>query len=231
MKAVLVKDLCFSYPGGDRVLDSLCVEIDRGMKVAMVGGNGSGKTTFLLHLNGLLDGTGHIEVLEMARSRRNIRTIRSRIGLLLNQAEYQFIMPDLLNDVILSLPDRYPDPEERKARALYWISRFGLEEYANSSPLDLSSGEMKRAALAGVFAREPEIVLLDEPLNTIDRGSSMVLLDILRSMEQTMVIATHRRLLVEEMATHVAVMEKGRVTGFYEKGEYLKSGHLSEYLF
>jgi len=90
---------------------------------------------------------------------------------------------------------------------------------------------MKRAALAGVLARGPQLLLLDEPLGGLDRENGEKLAAVLRSLATTMLIATHRRFVVDEVATHVAVMEEGRITGFYEKKKALKMRNVQGLLF
>ncbi len=231
MNALEIKGLSYSYPGGHGALHGVDLEIEKGMRVAIVGKNGSGKTTLLLHIMGFLDGEGRIAVMEMVRSRRTIKDIRRMVGCLFSQVEYQFIMPDLVNDIILSLPENAGNLSEKHEIAMRWLDRFNLSRYARSNPLDLSSGEMKRAALAGVLAREPELLLLDEPLTNLDRENSVVLIDLLKSFPATMLIATHRRFLVEELATHVAVMDAGKISGFYARDEALASSDVRGLVF
>lgn len=228
---IQIRNLSYSYPDGKQALDGLNLEVAAHSRLVLAGPNGSGKSTLLLHLNGLLDGPGEIRIAGLSRSRRNMRKIRKIIGYLFSQVEYQFIMPDLLNDVMLSVPDDVSDINDRRDLAMGWLARLGLEEYAERSPLELSSGEMKRAALAGILAGEPEVILMDEPLNNLDRASSMQLMDILSSLEQTMVIATHRRLLAEKCATRLAFMEKGRIEEVLEAGKALGLPIAGEILF
>ncbi len=221
MNAVTVKNLSYTYPDGRRGLKDISLVVKKGSRVALVGSNGSGKSTLLLHLNGLLDGAGEIEIMGIPRRKKNMGHIRHSIGYLFSQIDYQFIMPDLINDVMISIPGTGTG-EERAREARLWLARFGLEEYEGASPLELSSGEMKKAALAGVLAREPGLIILDEPLNTIDRRASMELMKILRKLPQTMIMATHRLLPVRELATHIAVMEEGIITGYYPAREGLE---------
>ena len=224
MNAIMIKDLTYHYPSGRHALKGVSLELPEGTRTALIGKNGSGKSTLLLHINGLLDGGGIIEVSGVRRSRATIAEIRKKIGLLFGQTEYHFIMTDLLRDVMLGVRDAGLSPEQKRGEAMGWLRYFGLEGYASASPMDLSSGEMKRAALAGVLAAKPEILLLDEPLNGLDRESAAGLVSLLKEVPATMIIATHRLFLVETLATHVAVMDEGIITGFYpvEKGLRLK---------
>jgi energy-coupling factor transporter ATP-binding protein EcfA2 len=149
----------------------------------------------------------------LRRTKKNMPAIRRSIGCLFNPVEYQFIMPDLANDIMLSIPGPLSVREKYKA-ALEWLKKFNLEKYASCSPLELSSGEMKRAALATVIARVPDVLLLDEPLNNIDRKAALELIEILASMKQTMIIATHRLLIAKQLATHIALMKDGMITDY-----------------
>ena len=214
MDALVIKNLSYSYPDGKTALSDVNLTVQKGSRVALIGENGSGKSTLLFHINGLLDGQGFIEVMGIRRAKKNMKAIRHSIGCLLNPIEYQFIMPDLAHDIMISLPEHLPDKEKYDA-ALRWLKKFDLEQYASSSPLELSSGEMKKAALAGILAREPDFLLIDEPLNNLDRASSFEILELLASMSQTMLIATHRFIVAEKLATHVAVMKGGTITGYH----------------
>lgn len=228
---ITIRNLSFSYPDGKQALDNISLEIAPSSRLILAGPNGSGKSTLLLHLNGLLDGPGEISIAGLDRTRRNMGAIRKRIGYLFSQVEYQFIMPDLLNDVMLSVPEEVSETKRREEIAMAWLEKLGLEGYADRSPLELSSGEMKRAALAGILARQPKVILMDEPLNNLDKASSMQLLDILASLEQTMVIATHRRLVAEECGTHVAFMKNGRIEKVMEAEQALADPMAGEIFF
>jgi len=221
VNAIIVENLNYTYPDGRRGLRDVFLSVEDGSRVALVGSNGSGKSTFLLHLNGLLNGTGLIEIMGVSRSRKNMKLIRKKIGYLFSHIDYQFIMPDLLNDIMISIPGGI-DMESKIGEARTWLNKFKLSDYEQYSPLELSSGEMKRAALAGVLARKPDVLILDEPLNAVDRKASMDLIEILSSLHHTMIMATHRQLLVRELATHVAVMENGSIAGYYTVKEGLK---------
>jgi cobalt/nickel transport system ATP-binding protein len=231
MNALVIKKLEYQYPDGRYGLRGVDLTVADGSRVALIGSNGSGKTTLLLHIIGLLDGDGYIEVMGIERTKKSIRDIRKRVGFLFSQVEYQFIMPDLLNDIMLSFSETSLSVELKKEAAMKWLQDLNLAQYFNRSPLDLSSGEMKRAALAGILSRNPSILLLDEPLNNLDKHNSKILIEILRSLKNTMIFATHRRLLVEELATHIALMEDGRITGFFKKENGLGIGIKKDLLF
>ncbi len=228
---LIIRQLNYTYPHSRSGLREINLEVPAGMRLALVGKNGSGKTTLLLHIVGLLDGSGHMEIAGLERKGGNMAEIRRRVGFLFSQVEYQFIMPDVLNDVLLGVRRDGASGEEALEEARRWLSRFGLEKYQGSSPLELSSGEMKRAALAGILASGPRLLLLDEPLNNLDRENSLALIASLKSLETTMILSTHRDLLVRELATHVALMEEGTIAGIYPRREALKRRDITALLF
>ncbi len=225
MKALLIKDLSYRYSDGRSGLEGVDIEIEKGSKVCLIGRNGSGKTTLLLHINGLLNGEGLIEVMGIRRSRETMKDIRKKTGFLFSQVEHHFIMPELLNDVLLGTDD--PD---NSGSAMKLLEAFNLTKYIGKNPLELSAGEMKRAALAGVLARDPEILLLDEPLQNLDRENSEKLLSILLGLKKSMLIAPHSRFLVERLADQVAIMENGRITALYEKKSAMKRKDVKDLL-
>jgi energy-coupling factor transporter ATP-binding protein EcfA2 len=225
MKALLIKDLSYRYSDGRSGLEGVDIEIEKGSKVCLIGRNGSGKTTLLLHINGLLNGEGLIEVMGIRRSRETMKDIRKKTGFLFSQVEHHFIMPELLNDVHLGT-----DEPDNSGSALKLLEAFNLTKYIGKNPLELSAGEMKRAALAGVLARDPEILLLDEPLQNLDRENSEKLLSILLGLKKSMLIATHSRFLVERLADQVAIMENGRITALYEKKSAMKRKDVKDLL-
>jgi energy-coupling factor transporter ATP-binding protein EcfA2 len=225
MKALSIKDLRYRYRDGRNGLDGVNIEIEKGAKVCLIGRNGSGKTTLLLHINGLLNGEGLIEVMGIRRSRKTMKDIRKKTGFLFSQVEHHFIMPELLNDVLLGMEDT-----NDSAGAMKLLEAFNLTRYIGRNPLELSAGEMKRAALAGVLARNPELLLLDEPLQNLDRENSEKLLALLLGLKKSMLIATHSRFLVERLADQVAVMEAGMITGVFDRAEALRRKDVKDLL-
>jgi cobalt/nickel transport system ATP-binding protein len=217
MSYCVIKNLNYTYPDGKTGLNNVSLSIEGGMKLALVGQNGSGKTTLLYHIVGFLDGDGYINVAGIERTGKTIAGIREKTGFLFSSVEYQFIMPDVFNDVMLSIKDEDLDMEQKREKALSWMDTFNISRYRDTSPLDLSSGEMKRAAMAAILAGSPELIILDEPLNNLDKTNSLALINILKSLPNTMIFATHRRLLAEDLATHIAVMNRGEITAIYEK--------------
>lgn len=210
MSIINVKDLTYVYPDNIKALDSLTFTIENNDKIGIIGHNGSGKSTLLLILSALLMPTsGNVNILKTELNHKTKSIIRKNVGILFSQVEYQFIMPDLLNDVMLSITDG--SSEQKKDQALHWLAKVNLVEMAYISPLALSSGQMKRAALASVLAKNPKILLLDEPLANLDKPSSEAVLHLLQDLQLTIVFATHSLYLVEQLANRIIVLEKGKI--------------------
>lgn len=210
MPLLSVQNISYTYPDGTPALSDISFSAENCEKIALVGHNGSGKSTLLLLLSALLlPSAGTIVFEEIALSQKTKSDIRKRVGILFPQVEYQFIMPDCLNDVMLSIKDG--TKEARKTTAMEYLRYVNLEAYVHQNPLFLSSGQMKRAALASVLAKKPKLLLLDEPLANLDRPSSNAVIDILSSLDIAIVFATHARHAVETLANRVIVLDGGRI--------------------
>lgn len=210
MPFIRAHDLSYTYPDGTKALSNISFTIERGEKIALIGHNGSGKSTMLLLLAALMLPTGGTLALENTEyTKKTQRTIRNAIGILFSQVEYQFIMPDCLNDVMLSIKEG--TKEERKAAAMEYLSYVNLQSLSHHNPLFLSSGQMKRAALASVLAKKPKLLLLDEPLANLDRPSSDAVMEILESLDITTVFATHSLHAARYLARRTIVLDKGQI--------------------
>jgi len=180
----------------------------------LLGANGSGKTTFVLHLNGLLEGEGSIEVCGIPLSdRAALDRVRSKVGLVFQDSDEQLFMPTVLEDVAFGPLNQGLAPETAAARARQMLERVGMAEALNKAPYHLSAGEKKRVAIAGVLAMEPEILVLDEPTTFLDPPAQHHLTVLLRSLPQARIIVTHDVELAEELATRAVFFDRGRIAG------------------
>ncbi|MEJ5362331.1 MAG: ABC transporter ATP-binding protein [Spirochaetota bacterium] len=211
MNIINVENVEYQYPDGTIALNNISFSILDNQKVAIIGHNGSGKSTLLLLLSALLLPTrGTITILDMQLTARNKSQIRKSIGMLFSQVEYQFIMPDIINDIMLSI--EAGTIEEKKQIALQWLQKVNLEGMQFHSPLSLSTGQMKRAALAAVLAKQPSVLLLDEPLASLDKPSSEAVIQILTQIKIPIIFATHSLYAVNTLAQRVIVLDKGKIT-------------------
>jgi len=209
--AIEIRQLSFSYDSTKPALSAIDMIVAYGECVALVGPNGAGKSTLLLQLNGVLRGRGEIRILGLDMNRGNLREIRRRVGLLFQDPRQQLFLPSIEEDIAFGpLNAGWPEETARRQTAAI-MERFGLREIAASSPLHLSPGEQKKAALAAVLVMEPELLAFDEPSAGLDPASRREFIERVRTLPQTKVIATHDMDLAYELCGRVLVMDKGRV--------------------
>lgn len=206
-----VHDFHLTYPDGRKALRGVNLTLSEGEKVALVGPNGAGKSTLMLALVGLLKGKGTIRVFGEDLTDGNARRVRARIGLVFQDPDDQLFSPTVFDDVAYGpLYAGLPEPEIRR-RVTRALSQVGLEGFEDRLSHHLSEGEKKRAAIATVLAMEPEVLLLDEPSAGLDPRARRRLMEVLRALPQTMLVATHDLELVAELLPRTVVMDGGVV--------------------
>jgi cobalt/nickel transport system ATP-binding protein len=206
-----VRDLHYAYPDGTVALHGVHFSLAAGETVAVLGANGSGKTTFLLHLLGLIEGQGAIQVCGKPLAKENLPFIRQKIGVLFQDSDDQLFMPTVEEDVAFGPLNMGLDASEVERRVNHSLELVGMRERAPRAPYHLSAGEKRRVALAGVLAMEPEIIVLDEPATFLDPPSRSALISILRSVAQAKIIVTHDLELARALATRAVFFEKGKI--------------------
>ncbi len=214
MKVISIRGLRYRYPDGTQALDGIDFHLDAGECVALFGANGSGKTTFLLHLNGLLEGEGDVEICGMPVSKKTLQTIRAKVGLVFQDSDEQLFMPSVLEDVAFGPLNLGVSPTDAIARAEKTLEQVGLPHAAiHKAPYHLSSGEKRRAAIAGILAMEPEILVLDEPTTSLDPPGQRGLVKLLRELPHAKILATHDVNFARALAHRAVFFERGRVVG------------------
>jgi cobalt/nickel transport system ATP-binding protein len=206
-----VRGLHFHYADGTAALDGVDFELYPGETVALFGPNGSGKTTFVHHLNGLLVGEGAVKVCGLAVEKKNYPAVRRKIGLVFQDSDEQLFMPSVLEDVAFGPLNQGATAEQAIERARRALDDVGLAAAAGKAPYHLSAGEKKRAALAGILAMEPEILALDEPTTFLDPPGRRDLAALLRRLPQAKLIVTHDAAFAAALAQRAVFFEKGRI--------------------
>lgn len=218
-----IDDITYVYEQGTAMavnaLDHISVDIPDGQFIGLVGHTGSGKSTFVQMLNGLLKPTtGHVywDDQDIHADGYNKKELRSRVGLVFQYPEHQLFETDVLTDVMfgpknLGLSDA--ECEKRAKEALR--QTFLPEEFWKASPFDLSGGQQRRAAIAGVLVMHPQILILDEPTAGLDPKGRDEILDMVRDMKRslnmTIVLVSHSMDDVAEYADRILVMNAGKI--------------------
>ena len=226
---ILLKGVGYSYaedtPFEKRALTDVDLHIPSGSYTAIIGHTGSGKSTVLQHLNALLKPTEGVVMIgdrkiEAGVKAKDLRNVRRQVGIVFQFPEQQLFDETVLKDIMFG-PLNFGVPEkeaERRAREL--VVQLGLPEgVLEKSPFDLSGGQMRRVAIAGVLAMEPEVLVLDEPTAGLDPRGRREIMDLFHELHitknLTTVLVTHSMEDAARYADRVAIMHKGRcvVTG------------------
>ncbi len=199
-------------------LEDIDFTIEDGEMLALIGHTGSGKSTLAQHLNGLLSPTSGrvlVDGEDINEKGANRRALRQRVGLLFQYAEYQLFEETVYKDIAFGPRNQGLTGDALDARVREAFARVHLpQEALEKSPFELSGGQMRRVALAGVVAMQPSVLVLDEPIAGLDprgRDELMQVIDELHRGGVTIVLISHNMDDVARIATRVAVLDKGRL--------------------
>ncbi|WP_048150969.1 energy-coupling factor ABC transporter ATP-binding protein [Methanolacinia paynteri] len=240
MKSIIrLKDVEFSYPNGQKALKGINLEIFEGEKIALVGSNGAGKSTLLLMLNGMLkpgSGTVFFKGEPVSYTRNKLRDLRKNVGFVFQNPDHQIIAPTVFQDVAFGPVNLdYEEDEIKQAvsEALMYVDLSGFER---RPPHQLSGGEKKKVAIAGILAMNPDVLVFDEPTSALDPASSegiMELLDELNHEGKTTIISTHDVELAYPWADRIILMNDGMIlscsnpSGAFSDEKILRDAKLS----
>ena len=225
---ICVEHLNFSYPDSRQALNDISLAVQAGEKVAIVGPNGAGKSTLFLHLNGILGGQGRVEIAGLAPTGKALRAVRAKVGLVFQDPDDQLFSPTVLDDVAfgpLHLGCPPAEVRDRAARALAAVGMTGCEALM---PHHMSLGERKRIAIATVLAMQSEVLILDEPSAGLDPRARRNLLGLLKTLPQTMLVASHDMRLVWDLCPRTVILDGGRLVADGPTVELLRNVALME---
>lgn len=224
---IALENVSFAYQEGtplaSTALSDVSLTIEDGSYTALIGHTGSGKSTILQLLNGLLvPSQGSVRVFDTlitsTSKNKDIRQIRKQVGLVFQFAENQIFEETVLKDVAFGPQNFGVSEEDAEQIAREKLALVGIDESLfNRSPFELSGGQMRRVAIAGILAMEPAILVLDEPTAGLDPLGRKELMNLFKKLHQsgmTIVLVTHLMDDVAEYANQVYVMEKGRLVKF-----------------
>jgi cobalt/nickel transport system ATP-binding protein len=216
--AIELRRLSFRYPNGRLALDSISCRVASGERVAVVGPSGAGKSTLLMHLNGLLptppvahDPDAQVLVQSEPVTRSQLHSVRRHVGFLFQDPDDQLFCPTVREDVAFGPLNLGLNRTETLARVERGLAAVDMADCSARNPSELSTGERKRVCLAGVFACEPSILVLDEPTSNLDPRARRQLLGILREFAGTLIVATHDLDFVLDLCHRVLVLDAGKL--------------------
>lgn len=221
--AIKIEHLNYIYSPGTayekHALRDICLEIPHGEFVGIIGHTGSGKSTLIQHLNGLVkatDGALYYNGENIYQNGYDMRALRNQVGLVFQYPEYQLFEINVLTDVCFGPKNQGLSKEECEKRALEALKLVGLKEkYYKSSPFELSGGQKRRVAIAGVLAMHPKVLVLDEPTAGLDPKGRDDILDQIaylhKQSDMTVILVSHSMEDIARYADRIVVMNKGAV--------------------
>lgn len=222
--SVIVKNLTHIYdegmPFASKALDDISFEIKDNDFVGLIGHTGSGKSTLIQHLNGLLKpSSGQIIVngFNITDKDLNLTEIRKRVGIVFQYPEYQLFEETVEKDIAFGPGNLGLDEEEISKRVRKSMEAVGLdyETYKDKSPFDLSGGQKRRVAIAGVIAMNPEVLILDEPTAGLDPGGRDEIFNLIKKLHRdnniTIILSSHSMDDMAKLAQTIIVMNHGKI--------------------
>lgn len=200
-------------------LNDINLEIPHGQFVGIIGHTGSGKSTLIQHLNGLIKATSGVVSFNgenIYAEKYNLKALRSQVGLVFQYPEHQLFEIDVMSDVCFGPKNQGCSEEECKERAIEALQLVGLKEkYYHNSPFELSGGQKRRVAIAGVLAMKPKVLILDEPTAGLDPKGRDEILDQIaylhKSCDMTVILVSHSMEDVAKYVDRIIVMNRGNV--------------------
>lgn len=221
--SIKIEHLNYVYSAGTayekHALTDICLEIPHGEFVGIIGHTGSGKSTLIQHLNGLIKGSSgaiYYNGENIYEPGYDMRKLRNQVGLVFQYPEHQLFEVDVMSDVCFGPKNQGLTKEECRQRALEALHLVGLKEkYYEASPFELSGGQKRRAAIAGVLAMHPKVLVLDEPTAGLDPKGRDDILDQIaylhKKRDLTVILVSHSMEDIAKYADRIVVMNKGQV--------------------
>ena len=222
--SVIVKNLTYIYdegmPFASKAIDDISFEIKDNDFVGLIGHTGSGKSTLIQHLNGILkpsSGDIYINDFKITDPDLNLTEIRKRVGVVFQYPEYQLFEETVEKDIAFGPGNLGLDEEEISKRVRKSMEAVGLdyETYKDKSPFDLSGGQKRRVAIAGVIAMNPEVLILDEPTAGLDPGGRDEIFNLIKKLHRdnniTIILSSHSMDDMAKLAQTIIVMNHGKI--------------------
>ncbi|MBO4432421.1 MAG: energy-coupling factor transporter ATPase [Clostridia bacterium] len=221
-----VKNLCYTYGGDAQVVKDavhdISFTVEQGEIIGVIGHTGSGKSTLVQHLNGLLKPTSGEVIIDgenIWENPKKIRNVRFKVGLVFQYPEYQLFEETVFKDISFGPKNMELSGDELDSRVKEICNVVGIkEEYFEKSPFDLSGGEKRRVAIAGVMAMEPRVLILDEPIAGLDPKGRHDVVEMVRRYRKrynaTVIMISHNMEDMALLADKLLVLNKGRLQMF-----------------
>jgi cobalt/nickel transport system ATP-binding protein len=207
-----LQDVTVVYPDKTKAIDNISFTLCENESVAIIGENGAGKTTLLLAIVGILElSGGSVEINGVQLTKKNVNEIRKQIGLVFQNPDDQLFMPRIYDDAAFGCRHiGLPENEVRK-RVEDTLTRLNISRLRERSPIKLSAGEKRMAAIAAVLAMNPSILMLDEPTAFLDPKAKRALSEALNGLKHPKIVATHDIAFAKDVCNRVIVLKDGQI--------------------
>ena len=222
------ENVSFAYEQGSPVIDNLSFTIGDGESVGLIGANGAGKSTIMKLLLGLVTGEGRIAVDGIDVSRENLGKIRQKLGFVLQNSDNQMFMPTVYEDMMFGPLNYMLSREEAEQRVDSVLQKLNMEYLKHRHNHKISGGEKRMAAIATVLAMEPEIILMDEPTSALDPCNRRIVINTIRELSQTKLIASHDLDMILDTCDRVLLLSDGKLAADGPAEEILRNQKLLE---
>lgn len=211
-KVIEVANVDYKYPDGYIAIKDVSFYVREGEKLGIIGANGAGKSTILKLLTGILIAEkGKILINDILLNKKNLKEIRKKVGFVFQECDNQLFMNTVYDDIAFGLRSSKRDEENINLKIDNILVKFQIERLRNKQIYKLSGGEKKVVAIAGVIVMNPEIILMDEVTASLDPRSRRTVINLIRDLKETIVIASHDLDMILDVCDRVLVFSNGEI--------------------
>ena len=225
---IAFRNVSFSYDNGHPVVEDLSFSIRKGETVGLIGANGAGKSTIMRLLLGLVTGQGEITVDGLPLNKQNLAAIRQKIGFVLQDSDNQMFMPTVYEDMVFGPRNYGLSKEETERRVDAVLQSLGLQDLKHRYNHKISGGEKRMAAIATILAMEPEAILMDEPSTALDPVNRRTVINTIKRLPQTKLIASHDLDMILDTCQRVILLSHGSIVADGDAETILRDRELLE---
>ena len=223
------QNVSFAYETGENVIEDMSFSIGAGESVGLIGANGAGKSTIMKLLLGLVMPTeGRVLVGGSEVTSKSLGEIRKKLGFVLQNSDNQMFMPTVYEDMIFAPLNYMLSREETDKRVDEVLRRLHIEELKHKYNHKISGGEKRMAAIATILAMEPEAILMDEPTSALDPYNRRLIINIIKELSQTLLIASHDLDMIADSCGRVILIGDGKAVADGATSEILRDKELLE---
>ncbi|WKY45644.1 ABC transporter ATP-binding protein [Eubacteriaceae bacterium ES2] len=207
-----ISDLSYAYPDGHQAIDNINLDLKAGESVALVGANGAGKSSFFRLIIGIAAASsGSIKIDDLNVEKKNLKTVRERVGMVFQNPDDQLFMTKVYDDVAFGPRNQLLSESEVDEKVIAALQQLDIMHLKDRMPHRLSGGEKRMIAIATVLCMNPELILFDEPSSFLDPKARRKVIQTLKKLSMTKLIATHDLDMALEICDRVVILNKGKI--------------------